>query len=108
MNLRQGPLSDAIGKGWCLVHNFAEAESKLQKLAAQNQGSPIDAAVRAALEKLQSGGYGICELCGSSMDEQLLAQMPWARSCGRCQNSIETQEIPAQIVAALRVDPEPT
>jgi DnaK suppressor protein len=39
--------------------------------------------VEAALERLQSGGYGTCEVCGTAIAEARLEAMPATRFCIR-------------------------
>lgn len=39
--------------------------------------------VNSALEKIEKGGYGICESCGKEIDEKRLHACPEARTCLR-------------------------
>lgn len=38
--------------------------------------------VEAALQRLDDGTYGTCEVCGAPIDEALLAEDPARRTCG--------------------------
>lgn len=40
--------------------------------------------VERALEKLDDGGYGICERCGEPIGEDRLDAIPWATLCIDC------------------------
>jgi RNA polymerase-binding transcription factor DksA len=40
--------------------------------------------VRAALERLDAGTYGLCEACGTAIPLERLEAMPHARRCVRC------------------------
>ena len=40
--------------------------------------------VERALEKLEVGGYGICERCGQPIGEDRLEAIPWATLCIDC------------------------
>lgn len=42
------------------------------------------AEVEAALARIKSGDYGICEVCESPIREARLQALPWARLCIRC------------------------
>ena len=53
----------------------ARAADEIEKLADQ---------VRAALVRLDSGGYGVCERCGRSIPEGRLEVLPWAVRCVDC------------------------
>jgi len=39
--------------------------------------------VDAALARLAEGAYGICATCGEPIDEDRLAEVPTAETCGR-------------------------
>lgn len=39
---------------------------------------------RAALDRLRTGRYGVCESCGRSVGNARLAALPWATQCVRC------------------------
>lgn len=43
------------------------------------------AAIRAALDKLDDGSYGICEACTTQIPFERLDAVPSARSCVACQ-----------------------
>jgi RNA polymerase-binding transcription factor DksA len=49
------------------------------------------AEIVAALAKVESGGYGICERCGEPIDPERLAIMPEATMCVRCKAIAERQ-----------------
>jgi DnaK suppressor protein len=40
--------------------------------------------VEAALARIKSGEYGICELCDNPIREARLQALPWARLCIQC------------------------
>jgi DnaK suppressor protein len=42
------------------------------------------AAIEAALQRLETGRYGICERCGQPIGEERLAARPAAATCIRC------------------------
>jgi len=48
--------------------------------AAREQRAAIDA----ALQRLETGRYGICERCGQPIGEERLAARPTAATCIRC------------------------
>ena len=48
--------------------------------------------VRAALRRLQDGGYGICSECEDAISPTRLAILPWASRCIYCQESADRQE----------------
>jgi DnaK suppressor protein len=42
------------------------------------------ASIRAALERLESGMYAICETCGIDIDPERLKVVPYASQCAAC------------------------
>jgi DnaK suppressor protein len=48
--------------------------------------------ILSALERIESGEYGICEECGDPIAEARLKAAPWAATCISCQQEIETAE----------------
>src|SRR5436309_12998886 len=48
--------------------------------------------VVSALQKLDDGGFGACELCGEGIAEKRLAALPFAPYCIDCQRAIEQEE----------------
>ena len=48
--------------------------------------------VEAALQRLQSGGFGICENCEEEISEGRLKHRPQARYCTGCQEAAERRQ----------------
>jgi DnaK suppressor protein len=44
-----------------------------------------------ALARLETGGFGVCERCGSAIALKRLRAVPWARQCLGCQAKEERQ-----------------
>jgi RNA polymerase-binding transcription factor DksA len=75
---------------------------RLMNLAELHKGGPLSAALTSALQKLDSGHFGLCESCGASLPERVLHDRPWARMCQKCQNFVDTQEMPDSRSLPLR------
>jgi DnaK suppressor protein len=45
--------------------------------------------VEAALDRLETGSYGLCERCDQAIDPARLKALPWARLCLACQRHLE-------------------
>jgi DnaK suppressor protein len=43
--------------------------------------------VKAALDKIKKGAYGICETCGKSIEKERLEANPSARTCLKCKDA---------------------
>lgn len=41
-----------------------------------------------AIDKVEHGGYGICEVCGKPISEERLEFVPYAENCVECQNKL--------------------
>lgn len=48
-------------------------------------------AIKAALERIEHGEYGLCANCGEPMNPNRLKALPWAANCVRCQQEIEDE-----------------
>ncbi len=48
--------------------------------------------IDAALARLRQGNYGICEACGTEMDEERLRIVPFAIRCVECERRREVEE----------------
>jgi len=49
-------------------------------------------AIDRALAKIESGGFGICESCGSKIAHKRLDAIPWAPYCIRCAGDMEKKK----------------
>lgn len=47
--------------------------------------------VQAALNRIESGTYGKCEICQKSIDEERLEAIPWAKTCAEHQPKSHSQ-----------------
>ena len=48
--------------------------------------------IDAALERLNSGDFGICDDCGERISDIRLNALPWAAYCVQCQTGIDRRE----------------
>lgn len=98
---RRDALRSALSGDW----------SMLQELRSQSKGDVVDFAIDAvqdeissqlaevesrelsyidnALERMQAGGYGLCEHCSQSIPLARLQALPYATLCIRCQREAE-------------------
>ena len=44
--------------------------------------------INVALEKIEKGNYGICEVCGEKIEEERLEINPFATTCTVCMNKV--------------------
>jgi DnaK suppressor protein len=68
---------------------FDEAQSMMSAeltVARLNMEWRTRNAIEAALEKLNSGEYGICESCGEPIHPKRMEAIPWAALCTSCQS----------------------
>ncbi len=48
--------------------------------------------IERALDKIESGRYGVCELCGVQIDKERLEEIPYVKYCIDCQQKVEFEE----------------
>lgn len=46
-----------------------------------------------ALDKIKAGSYGLCDVCRSSISAERLHALPWAATCVKCQEQLDSQDI---------------
>lgn len=56
-----------------------------------NISAQILSDVRAALESVNNGSYGICEDCDEPISPRRLNAIPWARVCVKCQQARDSR-----------------
>lgn len=49
--------------------------------------------IDAALEKIEEGTFGICELCGKKINKDRLKAVPYAKLCIDCQREEEMDSV---------------
>lgn len=45
--------------------------------------------IELALERVEDGSFGVCEMCGTDIPEPRLERIPWVSTCVDCQRMIE-------------------
>jgi DnaK suppressor protein len=56
--------------------------------------------IDAALDRLNSGDFGLCGECGERISDKRLKALPWAAYCVECQSGIDRRET-AEALPAL-------
>lgn len=78
--------SDAGGDQADVASDYVEQEI-LETLENTVRATLMD--VDAALDRIKSGTYGLCEDCGEAIDRARLKARPWASRCLKCQRRVE-------------------
>ncbi|HBR18585.1 MAG: RNA polymerase-binding protein DksA [Deltaproteobacteria bacterium RIFCSPLOWO2_12_FULL_43_16] len=61
-------------------------------LRVKDRERKLTAKVREALQRIDTGTYGICEVCGEDISEKRLEARPVTTSCIKCKEEEEAQE----------------
>jgi DnaK suppressor protein len=79
------------GTGNPVEEGDAAQASERRDLALMNRQRLAERISRltTALERLEEGGYGTCEMCGEEIEPARLAALPEATTCLRCQEQRE-------------------
>jgi DnaK suppressor protein len=72
------------------VQLTAERELALQDVSRR---TTLAREIKAALERIDQGGYGICLNCEAEIAARRLAALPWAAYCVRCQEAAERDQL---------------
>jgi len=77
------------GYGTHMADNASEVFEQAKNLAVtQSLRRTLEMVVR-ALDKMERGGYGLCEGCGNLIDPARLKALPYAAFCMSCQSRAE-------------------
>jgi RNA polymerase-binding transcription factor len=74
----------AVSFGKRIGEGTNEAVDRLTKVGAAKELSAMLADVERALAKVDEGTYGVCDVCGTLIDEERLDARPWTARCVRC------------------------
>ena len=82
------------------IQHAAERDLTIQNVDRQ---STMLRDVKASLQRIQDGGFGICIECEGAISSKRLAAVPWASRCIQCQdaadrNGLERAESPGGIL----------
>ena len=80
------------------VQYAGERELAIRNLDRESQ---LLRKVRAALEHIQDGSYGICLHCDSAINPKRLRAVPWATYCVPCQEAADRSEFEDEIVSGV-------
>lgn len=72
-------IADKASSSYTKEFMFSKSNSDRQLLQA----------IDAALDRIDSGEYGLCDECGEQIGEKRLTAIPWADLCIRCQEKQE-------------------
>lgn len=78
------------------IENIDRASSNADqalKLKIRNRESRLIKKVRQALERIEDGTYGICELCGEDISLRRLEARPVTTKCIKCKQEEERMEV---------------
>ncbi|MGV6819794.1 MAG: TraR/DksA family transcriptional regulator [Parvularcula sp.] len=75
-------LDEPVSKNWDEAAIEREDDEVLESLG--NTSLNEVRAIRAALDRIKAGTYGICTVCGDEISPERLDAVPWAATCRKC------------------------
>ncbi len=75
------------------IEKIVLAEQRDLAVRLLGTSTRIQREVRAAVDRLAGGDFGICEQCGRDIPAKRLNALPWARRCMSCQQKFEANEV---------------
>ena len=73
--------SATIGFGKRVGEGTNEAIGRIERVAQADALSATLVDVERALEKLEEGTYGVCDVCGARIPDERLEARPWTALC---------------------------
>lgn len=86
----QSPQDDA-GIGNHMADDASELFVRERNVSLRGNAEELIAQIDAALERLDSGGYGICARCGQQIAPERLQALPYVTLCITCQSAVERE-----------------
>ncbi len=71
------------------VENVQLAGERDLVITRLDREASLLAEIRAALERIEDGSYGVCLNCGREISRGRLTALPWASCCITCQEEID-------------------
>ena len=88
--MQQVVLEDSLASG---EHDHCASESIDKEVLLEHNEEVIRDAVIAALERIENGTYGVCEVCGKRVPQTRLAAIPYTSYCVNCERDQERARI---------------
>ena len=80
---------DDYGVGNHVADDATEVFTRERNLALRNNAQDLLVQVETALQRLETGSYGICARCGNEIAPERLDALPYAIYCITCQSQVE-------------------
>lgn len=95
-NMDQGIYSDELGGELSVVDNHPadigeEMAMASTAMALRENEMKILNQIDSAIEKINSGSYGMCSSCGNEINHERLDYIPYTEYCIQCQNNLSSQ-----------------
>lgn len=71
----------------------SETFERSKDIALRDNENLLIKDVERALQKIEKGTYGKCEVCGEAIPESRLDALPWAATCVKCQEKLDSHDI---------------
>mgnify|MGYP001032104032 CR=1 FL=1 len=68
-----------------------EEYEKTKSIHIMNLDRSILELVDSAIEKIENGGFGLCDECGKKISKGRLNSKPWAKYCLACREKLEKE-----------------
>lgn len=79
----------AVQKTADLLEEVQMAADRELAIRTRDRESKLSREVRAALDRISDGSYGVCLRCEDPIAPRRLEALPWASYCVRCQEAID-------------------
>lgn len=83
----------------------SETFERSKDLALCDNEAGLVSQIDHALDKIKSGSYGTCDICGKPIGNARLEALPWAAACVSCQKQLDSHEIATRPVEEYFLQP---
>ena len=72
------------------LDQIQDSQSRDLAIGLIDRNSTLSGEVRAALQRLDGGNFGVCVECENEIGSKRLAAIPWTASCIECQRAADS------------------
>jgi DnaK suppressor protein len=78
---------------WKREEEATESMEMEKRMALENRLNNLLAEVERAIQKLETGSYGVCDSCGTTIDPARMDALPQAILCLNCRQKVKNAKI---------------
>ena len=83
----------------------SEVFERSKDIALRDNENILIADIEHALDKIEEGSYGTCDVCKTVIPDARLKALPWAATCVDCQQKLDSHDIAVRPIEEYSLEP---